>query len=139
MTGAVLSVLTSSVSTGEYPIILPDAMGKTVTGSSTTVVSVVTFYGDGSIGGIGSVPFWQADVDDGESYEIQAVYVSGEATFGEMNTWLSLNNSDTRSWGISQSGFGTKTGAIDVTIRNSVNTSISKKCRVTISATRTTP
>lgn len=138
MTGAVAAILGTSLA-GEYPIIIPPTMSKSVTGTSTTVVASVSFYGTGEIVTVSGVPFWQADVDDGESYEIQAVYVSGEATFGTMNTWLSLNNSDIRSWGISQSSFGTKTGVIDVTIRNSVNTSISKTSRVTISATRNTP
>lgn len=138
MTGAVAAILGTSLA-GEYPIIIPPTMSKSVTGTSTTVVASVSFYGTGAIVTVSGVPFWQADVDDGESYEIQAVYVSGEATFGTMNTWLSLNNSDIRSWGISQSSFGTKTGVIDVTIRNSVNTSISKTSRVTISATRNTP
>jgi hypothetical protein len=138
MTGAVAAILGTSL-TGEYPIILPEAMSKSVTSSSTTVVAVVSFYGTGEIVTVSGVPFWQADVDDGESYEIKAVYVSGEATFGTMDTWLSLNNSDIRSWGISNSSLGTKTGVIDVTIRNSVNTSISKTSRVTISATRITP
>lgn len=138
MTGAVAAILGTSLA-GEYPIIIPPTMSKSVTGTSTTVVASVSFYGTGEIVTVSGVPFWQADVDDGESYEIKAVYVSGEATFGTMNTWLSLNNSDIRSWGISQSSFGTKTGVIDVTIRNSVNTSISKTSRVTISATRNTP
>lgn len=138
MAGAVAAILGTSLA-GEYPIIIPPTMSKSVTGTSTTVVASVSFYGTGEIVTVSGVPFWQADVDDGESYEIQAVYVSGEATFGTMNTWLSLNNSDIRSWGISQSSFGTKTGVIDVTIRNSVNTSISKTSRVTISATRNTP
>lgn len=139
MTGAVLATLAASASMGEYPIILPDTMSKSVTGTDTVVVASVSFYGDGSIVTVSGVPFWQLDVDDGESYEIKAVYVSGEATFGTMDTWLSLNNSDIRSWGITQSVFGTKTGVIDVTIRNSVNTSISKTSRLTISATRNTP
>lgn len=139
MTGAVLSTLMASVSSSEYPIILPPSASKSVTGTSNTVVAYVSFYGTGEIAGLSSTPYWQFDVDDGESYEIRAVYVSGEATFGTMNTWLSLNNSDTRSWGISQSSFGTKSGTIAVTIRNSVNTSISKTCNIYFSATRTTP
>ena len=139
MTGAVLSTLMASVSSSEYPIILPPSASKSVTSSSTTVVASVSFFGNGEIAGLSSTPYWQSDVDDGESYEIRAVYVSGEATFGTMNTWLSLNNSDTRSWGISQSSFGTKSGTIAVTIRNSVNTSISKTCNIYFSATRLTP
>mgnify|MGYP001090575484 CR=1 FL=1 len=135
MTGAVAAILGTSL-TAEHPIILPETMSKSVANVGSTVVAVVSFYGDGSIATVSGVPFWQLDVDDGESYEIKAVYVSGEATFGTMDTWLSLNNSDVRSWGVSQSSVGTKTGVIDVTIRNSVNTSISKTSRVTFSATR---
>lgn len=139
MTGAVAAILGTSLA-GEYPIIIPPTMSKSVTGTSTTVIATVGFWGTGEIVTISGVPFWQANVDDGKSYEIKAVYVSGEATVGSsMDTWLSLNNSDTRNWTILQSSLGTKTGVIDVTIRNSVNTLISRTSRVTISATRNTP
>ena len=137
MTGAVLATLAASASMGEHPIILPDTMSRTETSFGGTAVAVFSFYGTGVISGAPEeYPYWQLDVDDGESYEIKAVYVSGEATFGTMDTWLSLNNSDIRSWGVSNSTGGTKAGVIDVTIRNSVNTSISKTSRVTFSAIR---
>jgi hypothetical protein len=138
MTGAVAAILGTSL-TGEHPIIIPPTMLKSATGTTSPVVSVASFYGTGEIVTISGVPFWQADVDDGESYEIKAVYVSGEATFGTMDTWLSLNNSDIRSWGLTYGGFGTITGVVDITIRNSSNTSIRKTSRVTFRATRNTP
>ena len=56
MTGAVAAILGTSL-TGEYPIILPEAMSKSVTSSSTTVVSVVSFYGTGQINGVPAYPF----------------------------------------------------------------------------------
>ncbi len=75
---------------------------------------------------------WVDPAPPSKSYDVLATFVSGDLPSGTFGSWLSLSVS--RSWSLSQTTIGSKTGIFTVQIRDATTLEVLDSATITLNA-----